>query len=193
MKKIRTLIVFILITFVISVLSLSPFVKAKSDDSTSLSNANNPFTKILKVINELQEKISEIQHSIFNLQDQVDKIELIPGPPGQQGLQGERGPIGPQGEQGSIGPEGPQGEQGPSGISEVRIAIFNVTNQMHNGADISCNPDEFATGGGTQWFGDTGHPGILEFYPISERTWHVKISGGIDYGEIRLVCAKYIQ
>ena len=162
MKNKSILIGFILATFLISILSVS-FVKAVPDDSRNSSNSNNPFDKIWKAINELQEKISDIQHSIFNLQRQLNNVTLIPGP------------------------------QGLPGISEVRIAIFNITQQMYNGADISCNSDEFATGGGTQWFGDAAHSGILEFYPTNERTWRVKISDNIDYGvgAVRLVCVKH--
>lgn len=73
---------------------------------------------------------------------------------------------------------------------ESRIAIFNITPQTPNGVNISCNNDEIATGGGTDGWGDTGHAGILEFYPINERTWHVKSSGGLTDGTLRLVCIK---
>ncbi len=74
---------------------------------------------------------------------------------------------------------------------ESRIAIFNITTQTPNGVNISCNNDEIVTGGGTDGWGDTGNPGILEFYPINERTWHVRSSGGLTEGTLRLVCVKY--
>ena len=59
---------------------------------------------------------------------------------------------------------------------ETRIAIFNITTQTSNGVNVSCKNDEIATGGGTDSWGDTGHAGILEFYPINERTYYAKSS-----------------
>jgi len=179
------------VLIICSVLTLSTISLATAQNN-NVKAINNPFQKLKDMINNLWEAIS-------NLQEQVDNLEATSGPEGPPGSQGEQGPkgdkgdtgeTGPQGQTGLQGEQGEKGEQGLPGISEVRIAIFNITTQMHNGANISCNNDEVATGGGTQWFGDTGHPGILEFYPINEITWHVKISGGIDEGDIRLVCAK---
>ncbi len=74
---------------------------------------------------------------------------------------------------------------------ESRVAIFNITAQTQYGVTISCDSDETATGGGTDSFGDTGHSGILEFYPINTTTWYAKISGGVNYGTLRLICVKY--
>jgi len=122
--------------------------------------------------------------AIADLQEQIDNIQLIPGPegppgpPGPQGPQGEVGPAGPQGEQGPQGEPGPQGEQGPPGppgITEVRIATFVVS----GGTYVSCEPDEVATGGGTD--------PVVSFFPVNERTWYHNNAGTTN---VHLVCAK---
>lgn len=191
--------------FMTLILSTSPFVTAQLNN-----NSGNPFSKIWNAIEELEEEINNIWNSIFDLEEQIDNIELaqgLQGPPGANGTDGEDGKsayqiwldlgnngtktdfinslTGPKGEKGEQGEQGPQG---PPGISEVRIAVFNLTQQTQNGIDISCNSDEFATGGGTDSFGDTGNLGVLQFYPVNERTWHVE--GGPDFGTVRLVCTK---
>src|SRR3989344_484316 len=156
MRKIN---ISIMAVFLILIISLSASIKAQSiDSSDSINDANSNFGRIWQAIKELRIEVNKIWNSISDLQKQIDEIELIPGPEGPQGPQGERG------------------EQGPPGISEIRIAVFDITQETQNGVNISCDPNEFATGGGTDQWGDTSRGGILEFYPINERTWYAKSS-----------------
>lgn len=74
---------------------------------------------------------------------------------------------------------------------ESRIAIFNITTQTQNGVNVSCNNDEIATGGGIKNNEQNANAYLVDFYPIDERTWRVRVSGNLNYGTIRLVCVKY--
>ncbi|MEK6916008.1 MAG: hypothetical protein AABW89_05715 [Nanoarchaeota archaeon] len=77
---------------------------------------------------------------------------------------------------------------------ESRIAIFNITitsQAQYGGVNVSCNSNEFATGGGIRNDESNANAYLVDFYPINQRTWHVGVSGNLDYGTIRLVCVKY--
>src|SRR3989344_3420124 len=162
MRKIN---ISIIVAFLILIISLSVSINAQSvDSSNSINDANSNFGRIWQAIKELRIEVNKIWNSISGLQEQIDEIELIPGPEGPQGPQGERG------EQGPIGP------QGPPGISEIRVAVFDITQETQNGINISCDSNEFATGGGTDQWGGPGRGGILEFYPLDNRTWYAKSS-----------------
>lgn len=215
MKKSIMLTVTILL---ISIISLSYVVSAAPNKAV-----NNPFNKILESIGQLREGINNIWNSIYGLQEQIDNIESTTGPQGKPGINGQDGMNGSQGEQGlqgasgidgvngSQGPQGGQGLQGVPGISEVRIAVFDtnsIADDLVPGEDwwqmdVSCENNEFATGGsivaldprtGLPPHGDRGG----YFYPLNERTWHAEGSMGwsstgnhASLFELRLVCVKY--
>lgn len=193
MKK--SVILSITVLFIL-VISSSYFASAASNKAI-----NNPFNKILKNIEQLQDGVNDIWNSIFGLQEQIDNIKSTPGPQGEPGVDGKDGMNGSQ---------GPRGEQGIPGISEVRIAVFNtnsITDLVYGDTwwkmDVSCENNEFATGGSIVAL--ESRTGLLYegkrggyFYPLDERTWHAE--GGTSWSqlgyltiefELRLVCVKH--
>jgi len=78
----------------------------------------------------------------------------LTGAQGPQGLTGPQGNVGPQGPQGIQGEQGTQGEQGPPGpdkelqVRQVMGSFIEVPAHTFRTASVSCNSDEFVTGGG---------------------------------------------
>lgn len=197
MKKPRTSVTTISFMFLILTISCFPVVEAAPKDDGNFIGTHNLFSKIW-------EAIKEIQSSIFGLQEQVDNIESIPGEQGPQGISGPQGEPGINGKDGINGNQGPQGEQGIPGISEVRIAVFDITTPYGEtwwSTNVSCENNEFATGGsivsldrktGLLYNGNV----LSYFYPLNERTWHAE--GGMIWQttgprwefKARLVCVK---
>lgn len=99
-------------------------------------NRNQPFNNWMRTIDMKDGNVSIVNKLCFS----GDCRSTWPSAGG--GPQGPPGPTGPVGPTGSMGPAGPVGPAGPSGSSA------NTYVRSANGASVSCDAGDIATGGG---------------------------------------------